>query len=147
MGTDSPSSRIELTLSVSNLCTGGRAQRRLALERGRTENAPQSGARAGHERHHRSGPRSALDDRGRDSEQSHHWAGAPPGAVSGCNSGYDYAFDLTDLRTLDTELANACLNYLNYDRLYKREILSHLTGGDRALHQWIKDYDVPPRSP
>src|SRR6185437_3048648 len=29
-------------------------------------------------------------------------------------NGYDYSFDLTELRSLDTELANTCLDYLNY---------------------------------
>jgi hypothetical protein len=60
-------------------------------------------------------------------------------------NGYDYAFDLTDLRALDTHLANACLDYLNYDRLGKREVHHHLAGGDVALQRWIEDHNVPPR--
>jgi hypothetical protein len=60
-------------------------------------------------------------------------------------NGYDFAFDLTQLRSLDTELANACLDYLNYDRLAKREVHRHLSGGDRELQQWIQDYGVEPR--
>lgn len=60
-------------------------------------------------------------------------------------NGYDYTFDLTELRALDTKLANACLDYLNYDRLSKAEVHSHLSGGDRDLHRWIRDYGVPPR--
>jgi hypothetical protein len=60
-------------------------------------------------------------------------------------NGSDYAFDLTDLRTLDTRLANACLDYLNYDRLCKREVHRHLSGGDRELHRWIERYRVEPR--
>lgn len=60
-------------------------------------------------------------------------------------NGYDYAFDLTDLRTLDTALANACLDYLNYDRLGKTEVHKHLSDGERELHQWIHDYGVRPR--
>lgn len=60
-------------------------------------------------------------------------------------NGDDYAFDLTDLRALDTRLANACLDYLNYDRLAKREVHHHLTGGDRELQRWIRDNQVPPR--
>jgi hypothetical protein len=58
---------------------------------------------------------------------------------------YDYAFDLTDLRSLDTRLANACLDYLNYDRLARREVHHHLTGGDQQLQRWIHDERVPPR--
>ena len=33
-----------------------------------------------------------------------------------------------------TALANACLDYLNYDRLGLAEVHKHLTYGDRALH-------------
>jgi hypothetical protein len=60
-------------------------------------------------------------------------------------NGYDYSFDLTELRALDTRLANACLDYLNYDRLAKREVHHHLSGGDRELQRWIEGYRVPPR--
>lgn len=60
-------------------------------------------------------------------------------------NGHDFAFDLTELRALDTRLANACLDYLNYDRLSKREVHRHLSGGDRELHQWIERYGVEPR--
>jgi hypothetical protein len=60
-------------------------------------------------------------------------------------NGYDYAFDLTELRALDGELANACLDYLNYDRLAKREVHHHLSGGDRELQRWIREYRVEPR--
>ena len=60
-------------------------------------------------------------------------------------NGQDFAFDLTELRALDTRLANACLDYLNYDRLSKREVHHHLSGGDRELHQWIERYGVEPR--
>ncbi len=59
-------------------------------------------------------------------------------------NGYDYSFDRTELRALDTRLANACLDYLNYDRLCKREVHHHLAGGDRELNQWIKDYRIEP---
>jgi hypothetical protein len=65
--------------------------------------------------------------------------------LAGIYNGSDYPFDLTDLRVLDTRLANACLDYLNYDRLGKREVHSHLTGGDRRLHQWLEDYGIKPR--
>ena len=64
--------------------------------------------------------------------------------LAGLYNGYDYPFDLTDLRTLDTELANAALDYLNYDRLGKREVHHHLSGGDRELHQWFRDYGIEP---
>lgn len=64
--------------------------------------------------------------------------------LAGVYNGGDFPFDLTDLRALDTELANACLDYLNYDRLGKREVHHHLSGGDRELHQWMKDYGLEP---
>jgi hypothetical protein len=65
--------------------------------------------------------------------------------IAGLYNGYDYPFDLTDLRGLDTRLANACLDYLNYDRLGKREVHRHLTGGEQRLHQWLEDYGIKPR--
>lgn len=64
--------------------------------------------------------------------------------LAGVYNGSDFPFDLTDLRALDTELANACLDYLNYDRLGKREVHHHLSGGDRELQQWFRDYGVEP---
>jgi len=64
--------------------------------------------------------------------------------LAGVYNGTDYPCDLTDLRALDTELATACLDYLNYDRLGKREVHHHLRGGDRELHQWIADYSIEP---
>jgi hypothetical protein len=57
-------------------------------------------------------------------------------------NGYDYTFDLTELRALDTELADACLDYLNYDRLGKAEVHQHLCGGERELQGWIERYGV-----
>lgn len=62
--------------------------------------------------------------------------------LAGVYNGSDFPFDLTDLRALDTELANACLDYLNYDRLGKREVHHHLSGGDRELQQWFRDYGI-----
>lgn len=62
--------------------------------------------------------------------------------VAGCYNGSDYPFDLTELRGLDTCLANACLDYLDYDRLAIREIHHHLPGGEGTLHQWLYDYGV-----
>lgn len=67
--------------------------------------------------------------------------------LAGVYNGYDYPFDLTDLRALDTRLANACLDYLNYDRLSKHEVHRHLSNGERELHQWIEDYAVEPCRP
>jgi len=58
--------------------------------------------------------------------------------LAGVYNGAEYPFDLTDLRALDTELANACLDYLNYDRLGKTEVHRHLTGGERELHEWMR---------
>ena len=60
-------------------------------------------------------------------------------------NGYEYTFDLIDLRALDTRLANACLDYLNYDRLGKQEVHHHLAGGERELHHWIERYGIQPR--
>lgn len=64
--------------------------------------------------------------------------------IAGVYNGSDYPFDLTDLRALDTELASACLDYLNYDRLGKREVHHHLSGGDRELQRWIEDRGIEP---
>jgi len=65
--------------------------------------------------------------------------------LAGVYNGEDYPFDLGELRALDTELANACLDYLNYDRLGKREVHKHLKSGDRDLHRWLERYDLLPR--
>ena len=59
--------------------------------------------------------------------------------LAGLYNGQDYPFDLTDLRALDTELANACLDYLNYEltiacqssELFKR--FGYLRFGFRTL--------------
>jgi hypothetical protein len=64
--------------------------------------------------------------------------------LAGLYNGQDYPFDLTDLRALDTRLANACLDYLCYDRLGKREMHHHLTGGDRDLNRWITALGIEP---
>ncbi len=67
--------------------------------------------------------------------------------LAGVYNGEDYPFDLGELRALDTELANACLDYLNYDRLGKREVHKHLKNGDLDLHRWLERYDLlPPES-
>ena len=65
--------------------------------------------------------------------------------VAAIYNGYEYAFDLIDLRALDTELANACLDYLNYDRLGLQEVHQHLSGGAQELRGWIERYDIQPR--
>jgi hypothetical protein len=57
-------------------------------------------------------------------------------------NGYDYPFDLSDLRTLDTALANACLDHLNYDRLGVCDLDRHLWNGGRELQGWIRDYNI-----
>ena len=64
--------------------------------------------------------------------------------LAGVYNGGGFPFDLTDLRALDSELANACLDYLNCDRLGKREVHHHLSGGDRELHQWLEGYGIEP---
>ena len=64
--------------------------------------------------------------------------------LAGAYNGQDYPFDLTDLRGLDTRLANACLDYLCYDSLGKREVHHHLAGGERDLHRWIEDIGLDP---
>jgi hypothetical protein len=44
--------------------------------------------------------------------------------------------------TLDTALANGCLDYLNYDRLGVSDVDRHLPDGGRELQGWIRDYDI-----
>ena len=65
--------------------------------------------------------------------------------LAGVYNGSDFPFDLTDLRALDAALANACLDYLNYDRLARREVYRHLSGGDTELQRRIDDYGPRPR--
>lgn len=65
--------------------------------------------------------------------------------LAGLYNGPQYPFDLTDLRALDCELANACLDYLNFDRLARREVHRHLSGGERELHRWIDEYGIRQR--
>lgn len=64
--------------------------------------------------------------------------------LAGVYNGQDYPFDLTELRGLDTALANACVDYLNYDRLGIKEVHKHLSNGDRDLHRWLADYHIEP---
>jgi len=64
--------------------------------------------------------------------------------LAGIYNGQDYPFDLTELRGLDTKLANACMDYRNYDRLGIKEVHKHLANGDRDLHCWLEDYGIEP---
>jgi hypothetical protein len=66
--------------------------------------------------------------------------------LAGLYNGQDYPFDLTELRGLDTTLANACLDYLNYDRLGIKEVHKHLSNGDTDLHRWLADNQIKPAS-
>jgi len=59
---------------------------------------------------------------------------------------YDCPFDLIDLRSLDTALANACLDYLNYDRLGICDLERHLADGGLEVEGWIRDYGYVPRA-
>jgi hypothetical protein len=62
--------------------------------------------------------------------------------LAGVYNGSDFPFDLTDLRVLDTELANACIDYLNYDRIAKAEVHTHLPGGGRQMQAILRDAGV-----
>jgi hypothetical protein len=66
--------------------------------------------------------------------------------LAGLYNGQDYPFDLTELRGLDTNLGNACLDYLNYDRLGIKEVHKHLSNGDGDLHRWLEEYGIQPSS-
>ena len=66
------------------------------------------------------------------------------GFLAGVYNGQDYPFNLTELRGLDTRLANACLDYLNYDRLGQQEMHKHLANGERDLDHWLEAYDIKP---
>ncbi len=66
--------------------------------------------------------------------------------LAGLYNGQDYPFELTELRGLDTNLANACLDYLNYDRLGIKEVHKHLANGERDLHRWLEEYRIAPAS-
>ena len=64
--------------------------------------------------------------------------------LAGVYNGSDFPFDLTDLRALDTELANACIDYLAYDKLGKAEVHTHLPGGGRQMQWFIAQHDIRP---
>lgn len=58
--------------------------------------------------------------------------------LGGLFNGERFAFDLTDLRALDTELADACLAVLNYDR-YRQVEIHHWGAFDKEeLNQWLQ---------
>jgi len=65
--------------------------------------------------------------------------------LAGVYNGGEFPFDLTDLRVLDTELANACIDYLNYDRLAKAEVHTHLPDGGRQMQWFIAQHGIRPR--
>jgi hypothetical protein len=64
--------------------------------------------------------------------------------VAGVYNGRDYPFDLSELRGPDTALANACLDYLNYDRLGIKEVHAHLSNGETDLHRPLTKYRIEP---
>jgi len=65
--------------------------------------------------------------------------------LAGVYNGNEFHFDLTDLRALDTELATACIDYLNYDRLGKAEVHTHLPNGGRQMQWIISQHGIRPR--
>jgi hypothetical protein len=62
--------------------------------------------------------------------------------LAGLNCGSDYPFDLTGVWALDDRLAEASLDYLNYDQLGIREVHRHLPDGGRVLEGWIEEYGL-----
>jgi hypothetical protein len=58
--------------------------------------------------------------------------------LAGLYNSQQFPFELSELRGLDDQLALACLEYLNYDRLGRAEVHRHLPGGDAQLHGWIR---------
>lgn len=65
--------------------------------------------------------------------------------LAGVYNGHEFPFDLTDLRAVDAELANACIDYLNYDRLNKAEVHTHLPEGGRQMQQMIAESGIRPQ--
>jgi hypothetical protein len=65
--------------------------------------------------------------------------------LAGVYNGNEFPFDLTDLRVLDTALANACIDYLNYDRLAKAEVHTHLPDGGRQMQWFIAQHGIRPQ--
>lgn len=67
------------------------------------------------------------------------------GFLAGVYNGQEFPFDLTDLRALDMDLANACIDYLNYDRLGKVEVHTHLPDGGRQMQWFIAQHRLRPQ--
>ena len=65
--------------------------------------------------------------------------------LAGVYNGGDYPFDLTDLRALDAELVNACIDYLNYDRLAKAEVHTHLPEGGQQMQWFLTQHGIRPQ--
>jgi hypothetical protein len=65
--------------------------------------------------------------------------------LAGMYNGTDYPFDLTDLRCLDAELANACLDYLSYDRLGKVEVHTHLPRRGDQMQSMLERAGIRPQ--
>jgi hypothetical protein len=61
---------------------------------------------------------------------------------AGVYNGHEFPFDLTDLRSLDTELANTCIDYLNFDRMAKAEVHTHLPDGGRQMEWFIGQHGI-----
>jgi hypothetical protein len=68
------------------------------------------------------------------------------GFLAALYNGYEYTFDLTYLRGIDTELANACLAYLNFDRLGIDEVHHFLPGGAKQINRWFEENGVEPKA-
>jgi hypothetical protein len=49
---------------------------------------------------------------------------------------------MAKLHGRDTQPANACLDYLNYDRLGIKEVHKHLANGERDLPRWLEEYGI-----
>jgi len=65
--------------------------------------------------------------------------------LAGVYNGHEFHFDPTDLRAMDRELANASIDYLNYDRLAKAEVHTHLPGGGRQMQGLIAEQGIRAR--
>ena len=62
--------------------------------------------------------------------------------MAGLSNGAEHQFDLTVFRTLDADLAGACIDYLNYDRLGKADALA---ADGKPVEDWVlADGVLPP---
>jgi len=57
-------------------------------------------------------------------------------------NGYEFPFDPCEFRNLGAELAGACLDYLNFDRLGLGQVQEYLSGGEDRLQRWIKEHRI-----